>query len=258
MRVGIVKLGAIGTAVLLEYCLDEIARREDVETFVISSGSKIKPEILEEIRDRDFDLLLITCPNASRILKPERLQFKAKTVVITDSADKGWLESLECGYIVVKADAMIGARREFLDPTEMVIFNSDVLRVLAGTGVIRLIQFEINKALKEKDYIPKIIVDCEKAIEYAYFSNPYAKAKAMAGFLIAEKVSEITVKACFFEKDVEKFITLCATAHEMMRVASQLVDQAREIEKYNDSLVRTPHAKNGSILKKVKLLEKPS
>jgi len=257
MRVGIVKLGAIGTAVLLEYCLDEIARREDIETFVISSGSKIRPEILEEIKE-EFDLLIVTCPNAGRILNSEKLQFKSKTIIVTDSADKKWLESLKCGYIVVKADAMIGARREFLDPTEMVIFNSDILKVLAGTGVIRLVQFEINKALKERDYVPRIIVDCEKAIEYAYFSNPYAKAKAMAGFLIAEKVSEITVKACFFEKDAEKFITLCATAHEMMRIASQLVDQAREIEKYNDTLVRTPHAKDGSILRKFKLLEKPS
>ncbi|WP_457549470.1 F420-dependent methylenetetrahydromethanopterin dehydrogenase [Archaeoglobus sp.] len=255
MRVGVVKLGAIGTAVLLEYCLDEIARREDIDTFVISSGSKIKPEILEDIKGENFDLLIITCPNAGRILEPEKLRFKIRTVVVTDSADKEWLESVECGYIVVKADSMIGAKREFLDPTEMALYNSYVLGVLAGTGVIRLVQHEINRALKE-DYIPKVVVDCWKAVEFGGFSNPYAKAKAMAGYVIAETVSKLTTRACFVERDFERFVLLCATAHEMMRIANALVDQAREIEKSNDTVLRTPHSKDGGILRKTELLER--
>ncbi len=253
MKVVIVKIGAIGSAVLLEYCLDEIARREDIETFVISSGSKIKPEILENVKD--FDLLIVTCPNASRILKPEMLSFEGKVVLITDRADKSFLESINCGYIVVKADSMIGARREFLDPTEMALYNSYVLGVLAGTGVIRLIQHEINRALKE-DYVPRVVVDVWKSVDYGGFSNPYAKAKAMAGYVIAEKVSEVTTKACFFEKDFEKFVLLCATAHEMMRIACKLVDEAREIEKGNDTVLRTPHSKSGDMLRKVGLLER--
>ncbi len=256
MKVGVVKLGAIGTAVLLEYCLDEIARREDIETFVISSGSKIKPEVLENIKDENFDLLIVTCPNAGRILEPEKLRFKTKTVVVTDSANKEWLESVECGYIVVKADSMIGAKREFLDPTEMALYNSNVLGVLAGSGVIRLVQHEIDRALKEVDYIPKVVVDCWKAIEFGGFSNPYAKAKAMAGYVIAEAVSKLTTRACFVERDFERFVLLCATAHEMMRIANALVDQAREIEKGNDTVLRTPHSKDGSILRKIELLER--
>ena len=259
MRVGIVKLGAIGSAVLLEYILDEIAMRTDIETVVIGTGSKIKPDVLSEIKD--FDLVIVTCPNAGRLLKPEMLDLGTKTVVITDSAGKEWREEVEnlgCGYIVVKADAMIGAKREFLDPTEMVLFNSDVLRVLAGTGVIRLIQLEINKAIRDEKYIPRVVVNSDRAIGFSGYMNPYAKAKAIAGFLIAEKVSEVTTKACFFEKDPEVFTTLCAVAHEMMRIAGSLVDDAREIEKGNDNVMRTPHTRDGRILRKLKLFEKLS
>ncbi|MEM3072121.1 MAG: F420-dependent methylenetetrahydromethanopterin dehydrogenase, partial [Candidatus Bathyarchaeia archaeon] len=35
-------------------------------------------------------------------------------------------------------------------------------------------------------------------------------------------------------------------------------DEAREIEKSNDQLYRTPHADDGSILQKRRLVEKPS
>ncbi len=253
MRVGIVKMGAIGSAILLEYCLDEIARRKDLETRVISSGSKIKKEVLKEVGE--CDLLIIACPNVSYNLKPDELEFPFKTVVVSDNASKEWLESVKCGYIIVKADSMIGARREFLDPTEMALFNSDVLRVLAVTGIIRLIQTEIDRALKE-DYVPKLVVDGLKAVEFGGFSNPYAKAKALASYYIAEKVGEITSRACFVERDFERFTLLCATAHEMMRIAGILADSAREIEKGNDTVLRTPHSKDGEILRKVKLLER--
>ncbi len=253
MRVEIVKMGAIGSVILLEYCLDEIARRKNFETKVISSGSKINKDVLKEVED--CDLLIIACPNVSYNLKPNELNFPFKTVVISDNASKEWLENVNCGYIIVKADSMIGARREFLDPTEMALFNSDVLRVLAVTGVVRLIQTEIDRALKE-DYLPKVVVDGLKAIEFGGFSNPYAKAKALASYYIAEKVGEVTSRACFVEKDFERFTLLCATAHEMMRIAGILADDAREIEKGNDTVLRTPHSKEGKILRKVKLLER--
>ncbi|ADB58632.1 F420-dependent methylenetetrahydromethanopterin dehydrogenase [Archaeoglobus profundus] len=252
MRIGIAKLGAIGSAVLLEYCLDELAMRGDIETFVVSSGSKIKVEVLEELEKRDFDLKIVTCPNAEKFLKDVNLS--DRVIVITDRASKDWLDSLNWGYIVVKADAMIGARREFLDPTEMVLYNSDLLKVLAVTGIIRLLQYEINRALKE-DYLPKVVVDYNTAVKFAGFCNPYARAKAIASYIIAENISKITHKACFVEKDAENYITLCATAHEMMRIAGKLADEAREIEKSNDSVLRTPHSKSGEILKKVGLYD---
>ena len=42
-----------------------------------------------------------------------------------------------------------------------------------------------------------------------------------------------------------------------MGAAAQLANQAREIEKSNDTVSRMPHAKNGAVLKKVRLYEKP-
>ena len=40
----------------------------------------------------------------------------------------------------------------------------------------------------------------------------------------------------------------------MMRIASLLADSAREIEKSNDTVLRTPHSRGGEILRNVKLL----
>ncbi|HEY9245601.1 MAG TPA: F420-dependent methylenetetrahydromethanopterin dehydrogenase [Candidatus Methanoperedens sp.] len=42
-----------------------------------------------------------------------------------------------------------------------------------------------------------------------------------------------------------------------MRAAAKLADEAREMEKANDSVFRKPHAKDGRLLAKTKLLEKP-
>ena len=57
------------------------------------------------------------------------------TIVISDSPVlkiKDDLKAKGFGYFVVKCDPMIGARRQFLDPTEMVLFNADVTKVLAA------------------------------------------------------------------------------------------------------------------------------
>ncbi|RLI85231.1 MAG: methylenetetrahydromethanopterin dehydrogenase [Archaeoglobales archaeon] len=253
MRVGIAKLGAMGSSILLEYCLNEVAMREDFETFVVSSGSRIDLRIIDEIERGEFDLKIVACPDAERNLKRK---ITGRVVVVTDRASEDWLESVDWGYIVVKADSMIGARMEFLDPTEMVLYNSDILKVLAVTGVYRLLQFEIERALRG-DYLPRVVVDFDKALEYAGFSNPYAKAKAIASYIIAEEVSKITRRACFHERDLERFTTLCAAAHEMMRVAGILADSAREVEKSNDTVLRTPHSRYGDILSKTRLYDLP-
>jgi methylenetetrahydromethanopterin dehydrogenase len=70
-------------------------------------------------------------------------------------------------------------------------------------------------------------------------------------------VADIDVKGCFIEKDPEKYIPLVASAHEMMRIAAILADQAREIEKDNNSVYRNPHARDGKILSKTELMAKP-
>jgi len=43
----------------------------------------------------------------------------------------------------------------------------------------------------------------------------------------------------------------------MMRAAAVLCDEAREVEKAADGVVRKPHKKDGTIVSKTKLISKP-
>ena len=58
-------------------------------------------------------------------------------------------------------------------------------------------------------------------------------------------------------KEREKYILVVASAHEMIRYAAKLVEEAREIEKSLDTVSRKPHGSDGRILDKKKLIEKP-
>ena len=88
----------------------------------------------------------------------------------------------------------------------------------------------------------------DKAVEAAEFSSPYAKAKAMAAYEIATKVADIDVEGCFMVRDIEKYIPIVASAHEMIGVAAKLASEARDIEKANDTVVRTPHGGKGQTM----------
>jgi len=273
VKLGILKMGALGSAVLLEYLFDERADRENIEVRVVTSGAKMgegETKVAEELKNFNPDICIVVSPNAT-LPGPskarEALRANGKPViVISDSPTKKIKDELKergFGYILVTADSMIGARREFLDSSEMALFNSDVIRVLSATGAFRAIQNEIDRVLneiKEGEYplLPQIVLNAEKAVNAGNFQNPYAKAKAMAAYFIAEKVAEVDVKGCFMEKNPEKYIPLVASAHEMMRKAARLADEAREIEKGNDTVFRTPHSKDGKTLSKTGLLEKPA
>jgi methylenetetrahydromethanopterin dehydrogenase len=270
VRVGIVKMGATGTALLTEYLLDERADREDIEVRVVTSGAKMQPAeavVAEKLKEFNPDLVIVASPNASLSgPKAAREAFEGKPVIVISDAPakklKDELKEAGFGYILINADSMIGARREFLDPTEMALFNSDVIKVLATSGALRLVQEEIDRVIGDikggkPPELPKVVVTAERAVNAAKFRNPYAKAKAMAAYFIAEKVADINVKGCFMEKEMENYIPLVASGHEMMRVAARLADEAREIEKSKDTLFRTPHSKNGEVLSKFKLMEKP-
>jgi len=272
MRIGIVKLGAIATSLLLDYILDERADREDLEVRTVTSGSKIREsdtEIAEKIKEFNPDLIIIASPNATLPAAKKTREILKQTgkpvIVVSDAPAKKIKDELDAegfGYILVNADSMIGARREFLDPTEMALYNSDVMKVLAATGAFRAVQLAIDGAIESlragKPELPRLIVDVETAVNAGYFKNPYAKAKAMAAYMIAEKVASVTTKACFVEKDAGKYIPMVAAAHELMRYAAKLADEAREIEKGNDSVCRTPHAKDGRVMSKRGLMDKPS
>ncbi|MFQ5801203.1 MAG: F420-dependent methylenetetrahydromethanopterin dehydrogenase [Candidatus Hydrothermarchaeales archaeon] len=270
MLIVVAKTGNIGSSIVLELLLDERADRKDIDVRVVSSGAKMSggeaDYVSRRVLELNPDLIIYATPNASAPGQKtviEALSGKRAIVISDAPAVKAteFIEEKGLGYILVKADAMIGARREFLDPTEMAIFNADILKVLAGTGVIRLIQEELRKtiaALKEgKTYLPRIVVTADAAVEHANFKDPNAKEKAISAYTMAEEVGKLNVKGCFVEKEPSEYIQTVAKAHALLRDASVLVDEAREIEKQNDTLYRTPHSPEGRILRKTKLLEKP-
>jgi len=274
VKVGFAKVGNIATAPLIEFLLDERADRNDIDVRVVSSGAKMGVEQAEEVAKKllEFkpDFAVVTSPNAT-LPGPKRLrellaEGGIPVIVVSDAPAKKIVKKLQeagFGYIIVTADAMIGARREFLDPVEMALFNADLIKVLAVTGVFNIVQVELDRVIDafkngEKPTLPRIVIDKDKAVEAANFSNPYAKAKAMASFEIARRVADLTVEGCFMVKEWERYTLLVAAAHEMMKTAAKLADEARELEKATDSVYRCPHSRAGLILSKRKLIEKPA
>ncbi len=188
-------------------------------------------------------------------------------IVITDdvTTKKEWegIKTSSFGYIIMKADSMIGARREFLDPIEMADFNGNLVKVLAGTGAFRKLQVAIDQVIDQVKagkkgaelVLPKIVMTTDKAVD-GEFTNNYALAKARAAHEIAMAVAGQNVKGCFMTKEWEKYIPIVASAHEMMKVAAILCDEAREIEKAGDTVLRQAHKKDGVLVKKNKLVAK--
>ncbi len=273
IRVGVFKCGNIGTAPLLELLLDELADRKDVTVRTVTTGSKMDVEVVEDAIGKIFDfspaIVLFASPNTSAPgpAKAREVLSKKKvpTVVFTDAPGKRVRTEIEqqgLGYIIIMGDPLIGARKELLDLTEMAIFNSNVIKVLAITGIFRLLTQEIDKmidALRAGAPLtpPQLIMDTDSIRDSPTFKNPYAKTKAMAAYEMLKKAAEINVQACFVEKDKEKYIPLVACAHEMVQASALLAEQAREIEKCGDTLLRTPHAKDGRLKIKNKLMLSP-
>lgn len=269
VKIGVVKPGAIGTSVILEYLLDERADRKDIDVRVYGTGAKmvIDDKLISSAIEANHDLYVIAAPANISVIKKlaKKLKETGKPIIIiSDEPTKKAVKDFEVegyGYIIVLGDPMIGARREFLDPTEMALFNSYVLNVLAATGTLRIVTKALDETIesikKGEVKLPKLVVDKKAVGEHGGFNNPYAKAKAMAAYEIARKVANITSEACFKVQEPERYIVLAATGHEMIREAAKLAEEARELEKASDSLTRTPHHSSGKILSKMKLLEKP-
>jgi methylenetetrahydromethanopterin dehydrogenase len=272
-KVGIFKCGNIGTSPLLELLLDELADRKDIKVRTVTTGSKMALEDVEEalpkMMDFNPDLFVVISPNTA-LPGPAKARETFATsgkpaIVITDAPGKRVKADLEqqgVGYIIITGDPLIGARKEFLDPTEMAVFNSNVSKVLAITGVYRIVQQEIDKTiyaveLGQTPILPKLVIDLTVIRDNSVFGNPYARAKAMAAYGMAEKVAEINALACFVEKESEKYIPLVASAHEIAQAAARLAEEAREMEKANDSVLRKPHAKDGKLKNKTKLMLDP-
>jgi methylenetetrahydromethanopterin dehydrogenase len=274
VKVGVFKCGNIGASPLFELLLDELADRRDIKIRTVTTGSKMGVEDVEEALPKIFEfdpnLLVSISPNPS-ISGPAKVREKLSnsgvpSVVISDAPGKrikAELEKQGLGYIIITGDPLIGARREFLDPVEMAIFNSNIIKVLAITGVYRIIHREIDKLIHAikmglRPVLPKLIIDVNSIRDNSDFENPYANAKAIAAYELAEKIAEINVQACFIEKERDKYIPLVACAHEIAQVAARLAEEAREIEKYSDTLVRKPHSKDGKPKIKTKLMLPPT
>jgi methylenetetrahydromethanopterin dehydrogenase len=272
-KIGIFKCGNIGTAPLLELLLDELADRKDIKVRTVTTGSKMNPEDVEETVPKIFelnpDLLIVISPNTS-LPGPGKVREKISSsglpgIVISDAPGRRAKEEMEkqgLGYIIITGDPLIGARKQFLDPIEMAVFNSNICKVLAITGVYRIIQQEIDNVVYavengQQPVLPRLIVDLKVVRDRSEFNNPYAKAKAIAAYGLAEKIADINVQACFMEKDSEKYIPLVAGAHEIAQAAARLAEEAREIEKGNDTVVRKPHSKSGKVKVKTKLMLQP-
>ena len=272
-KIGIFKCGNIGTSPLIELLLDELADRKDIKVRTVTTGSKMGADDVEEALPKIFefnpDLLILISPNTSlpgpAKVREELSSSSLPGVVVSDAPGKrakAELEEQGLGYIIITGDPLIGARKEFLDPIEMAIFNANISKVLAITGVYRILHQEIDKVIYalengQNPVLPRLIIDMGIIRDQSDFNNPYAKAKAMAAYGLAEKVAEINTKACFIEKESEKYIFLVTCAHEIAQTAAKLAEEAREIEKYNDTLVRKPHAKDGKQKIKTKLMLPP-
>ncbi|MCK9318590.1 MULTISPECIES: F420-dependent methylenetetrahydromethanopterin dehydrogenase [unclassified Methanoculleus] len=277
VKVGIAKLGNIASGVMGELLLDERADREDIITFMATSGTKLQPEdidrVVSNMKAWGPDFCIVVSPNGvlpGPVKAREDLAAAGiPCVVITDdvTTKKEQFEALKAsnfGYIIMKADAMIGARREFLDPIEMADYNGNLVKVLAITGAFRKMQTELDKVIdqvkagkKGADLaLPKVVMTSDKAVE-GEFSNPYALAKARAAYEIAQAVAGVNVKGCFMTKEWEKYIPIVTSAHEMMRQAMILCEEARNLEKSVDAVIRKPHKKTGEIVSKTALISKP-
>jgi methylenetetrahydromethanopterin dehydrogenase len=187
------------------------------------------------------------------------------TIVISDGPTKkeqrDAIAADGFGYIILPMDPLIGAKREFLDPAEMALFNSDALKVLSICGAVRLVQEELDRAIVSaaggEGRLPSILATPEKCAERMNFANPYARAKAVGALYMAQTVATIDAAACFRLKELEPIALAAAAGHEVMRAAARLADEARELEKAGDSVSREPHARSGELMKKTRLLEKP-
>ncbi len=273
IRVGVLKAGCLGSLPLLEFLVDERADRTDVDVLVSGSGSKIGVKQCETTAEwlisqkPDFIVLIGPAQHTPGPTKARKMLLTASipTVVISDGPARSLVKDLEAsgfGYIIVDADAMIGARREFLDPIEMALYNANMIKVLAITGVLQVITNALDgliQSLKSGKQLnlPRLLVTKELAVESSGLTNPYAKAKALASYEIAKCAAKVDSEACFKVKNWKKYVPLVTSGHELVKAAAKLADDARELDKAGDSVVRKPHFTDGSTGLKKKLMEKP-
>ncbi len=271
-KIGIIKMGNIASSLVVDLALDEIAERTDLEIKVLSSGPKMtkkEADASAELKAWNPQLVVIIGPNAATPgqTAAREIYKGMPTIVISDGPTKKEARDAFAaegyGYMILPVDPLIGAKREFLDPAEMALFNSDALKVLSICGGVRLVQEELDKVMASiasgsgSTQLPHILATPEKCAERMDFGNSYARAKAIGALYMAQTVATIDAQACFRLKELGPIALAAAAGHEVMRAAARLADEARETEKAGDSVSRKPHARSGELMKKTKLLDRP-
>ena len=266
-----VKIGYIGTTIIIEALLDERSARKDIKIRVVSCSVSMEVEDSEEVAriaaDIESDLYVIVSPNAALAGPKAARKVLEETgkplILVSDEPSRKYMKALpeEIGYLVIYGDPMISAKSVYLDPIEMALFNSDILRVLSITGAFRLIQSELDKVIDsiktgDKPELPRLIITKKRALAASEIQNPYAQGKAMAAYEISRGVSKLSTEAVFKLKDRNDAIPVLVAAHEAARQAAKLADEARELEKSNDSVVRIAHFSKGDRRRKVALWDK--
>jgi len=271
-KVTFVKIGYIATTTVIDALLDERSGRKDLQMRVVSSSVSMEEDASIEVAKIaagvPSDLYVVVSPNAAMpgpTKAREALRAMGKPIiVVSDEPSRKTLKENPVeglGYIIVTNDPMIGAKQSFLDPVEMALFNSDAIKVLAVTGSFRIIQQELDKVIEqlgkgEKPTLPQLVIEKEAALAAAHISNPYAQGKAIAAFEAARRVATLSTEGTFKIEEPERYLPILAAAHELMRLAAKTADEAREVEKANDTAVRLAHFSKGETRKKTKLSDK--
>jgi methylenetetrahydromethanopterin dehydrogenase len=271
VTVTIVKIGYIGTTTLIDALLDERSARSDIKIRVISSSVQMAEPDAEDAAKIaagvPSDLYVIISPNVG-LPGPSKAREVLKAtgkpiIIIGDEPSRKAAKALAeegIGSIIIYGDPMISAKAPFLDPVEMALFNSDVLRVLAVTGAFRLVQTTLDRVIEEikagqKPQLPQLVINKTAALAASDIQNPYAYAKAMAAYEASREVASLSTEAVFKIEERKDALPVLAAAHELMRMAAKLADEAREIEKGNDTVVRLAHYRKGDLRRRVKLMD---
>jgi methylenetetrahydromethanopterin dehydrogenase len=272
VKVTFVKIGYIATTTVIDALLDERSGRKDLQMRVVSSSVSMEEDASIEVAKIaagvPSDLYVVVSPNAAMpgpTKAREALRATGKPIiVVSDEPSRKTLKENPVeglGFIIVTNDPMIGAKQSFLDPVEMALFNSDAIKVLAVTGSFRIIQQELDKVIEqlgkgEKPTLPQVVIEKEAALAAAHISNPYAQGKAIAAFEAARRVATLSTEGTFKIEEPERYLPILAAAHELIRLAAKTADEAREVEKANDTAVRLAHFSKGETRKKTKLSDK--
>ncbi len=269
-KITFLKIGNITLTTLVDIMIDERATRKDIDATVLSSSTKLSVEAAEKIIKLvdhvETELLVIVSPNAN-LDGPKRLidEFAGKypTLLVSDAGDKETREQWRekgVGYLIAPFDPMIGAKKDFLDPAEMCLFNAHITAAFSSCGVFSYITYEIDKIIEqmnngEEVKLPYKYLSSMEVASFLPYASEFSRAKAIAALEMLTQAGKINVKGCYVEKDREKSLLLLAAAHEMVRQTSLIADEIRENEKAVDKLVRYPHATDGKWLHKTQFFE---